>query len=124
MSRKCEFCGCLTNAHLRKCCAKGYLADGGKEENMKFDHGNVLLDNRKGNAWVFLLVSLLVLFVAIAIAWSVVGESNKYNYQGDNFQRLDRIETLLNKHTEIYNSLVNAPKYTLCPVCARRNTEQ
>jgi len=25
--RKCEFCGCVTNAHLRRCCKKGHDAD-------------------------------------------------------------------------------------------------
>lgn len=26
----CEFCGCLTNANLRRCCDAGYRADGGR----------------------------------------------------------------------------------------------
>ncbi len=26
----CEFCGCYTNAKLRRCCEEGCLADGGK----------------------------------------------------------------------------------------------
>jgi len=30
--RDCEFCGCTTNAKLRRCCDNGYLADGGKKE--------------------------------------------------------------------------------------------
>ena len=28
--RKCEFCGCETNAKLRMCCSMGYYSDGGK----------------------------------------------------------------------------------------------
>lgn len=27
--RKCEYCGCQTNAYLRRCCDAGYVADGG-----------------------------------------------------------------------------------------------
>lgn len=29
----CEFCGCYTNAKLRRCCDSGYRADGGKWSN-------------------------------------------------------------------------------------------
>lgn len=44
--RTCEFCGCRTNAHLRKCCVKGYLADGGVDGGTPFGFGGVWLDNR------------------------------------------------------------------------------
>lgn len=27
LARVCEFCGCLTNAKLRRCCRKGMAAD-------------------------------------------------------------------------------------------------
>lgn len=53
-TRECEYCKCKTNASLRKCCAKGYLADGGS--NLKFGYGDVLLNNLENkdpkNGWI------------------------------------------------------------------------
>ena len=33
--RKCEFCGCNTNAFVRKCCDKGHKADIDKNKEKK-----------------------------------------------------------------------------------------
>ena len=43
--RICDFCECQTNARLRQCCIKGWLADGGREDSPWIK--GVLVDNRE-----------------------------------------------------------------------------
>ena len=79
--------------------------------------------NRKGQTTEsFILICFIASIIIIGLYYAP--DKVQLNYTGGWTQRLDRIETLLNKHTEIYNSFVKMPTYTLCPVCARRNSEQ